>query len=126
MPVSYVPQTFISIEGLSGLMSIIVLTGVQLCLPEIETSSFMMAPSSYKDGPTVVAVIGSKESRLVLMGMSFQLPLHGHEIHADDRGHVWYAVDDDDMTEKVSPKSYPGETRCKCITALLFLEVVDY
>ena len=82
-------------------------SGAQSCLPEIEMSSFTMVPSSYKGGRTAVGVIGSKGSRSVPTGRSFQRSLQKHEIQPDNRGHVWYACAPEDMTEKVSPSPHP-------------------
>lgn len=89
----------------------------------------MMERLSYLVGLIAEVVIGLRGLKYLQTGMSLvRIVYEGalNETIRSIRGHVWYAVDDDDMTEKVRLKVYLDEIKCNRITALLLLEVVDH
>lgn len=68
-----------------------------------KTSSFMTVRLDWRDGHTAVVATGLRESKSRRMGKStHDLRVHFDPlIHNRHRGHVWYAVDPDNLTEKV-------------------------
>lgn len=103
MPVSCVTIHSLRIISIDAFLSFLSL-GARSSLLRIKRSLSTTERSPSEVGPIVVEVIGWRESKFPPMGKRVTLnpvaPLANFMCYS---GSVWYAVDQDDMTEKVRP-----------------------